>query len=454
MNKKVKFVLILAITVMLLPVTLFAGGSKETTVDEAMSEEVNLKFTFWGSPIEKKAVEDNIKKFEEKYPYINVDAQYIPNEDYLVKITAMMSGGDAPDVGYLFSANALAWAQEGQLMNINTFLENDPEMNRDDFLDDIWYDWAPGKSLGTNTACEAFGLFYNKKVLDEAGIDVPVTAATAWTWDEFIKIAQQLTVDSNGNNALSSKFDPQNIARYGVQFGTWYAPYMQFVYSNGGDYINEAGTEFTLNEPESVEAIQRLADLINVYHVAPSPAQVVSMPSPVVGLQSEQVAMMIDGQWNLLDLGMADFEFGVGVLPKMKEAVTLVLGSPTVIFKSTKHPDEAWLLFKWLANPESSLDLQAGGLWMPLLKDWYEDPVLIAKWAKDNPAHPDGYIPAIMDMTLQNGRPDPNYYINGFVEMDEIVGAALDDVWLGNRSAEEVLNEIADQVETKLRGRF
>jgi len=431
-------------------------ANKEEVANSANEKEepVTIKFTYWGSPVEKKAVEDNLKKFEETYSHIVVDAEYIPNEDYLTKISAMVAGGDAPDVAYLFEANALAWAGDGELMNINDFLEKDPDLKREDFLDNIWYDWAPGKSLGTNTAVEAMGLYYNRQLFVEAGVSVPATAEDAWEWDEFIEVAQQMTIDANGNNALSSEFDATNISRYGVQFGTWWAPYMAMVFSNGGDYINEDGTEFTLDEPEAVEAIQRLADLINVYHVAPSPAQVVSMPSPVVGLQSEQVAMMIDGQWNLLDLGASGLDFGIGVLPKMKESVTLILGSPTVIFKSTEHPDESWLLFKWLANPESGLELHKGGLWMPLLKEWYEDPSLVAKWAENNPAHPKEYKSAMMDQTLNNGRPAPIYYTNGFVEMDEIVGAALDEVWLGKRTAEEVLTEISDLVEGKLKGRY
>lgn len=421
---------------------------------EVTKEPVTIKFTYWGSPVEKQAVEDNLKEFEKKYSYITVDAQYIPNADYLTKLTAMVAGADEPDVAYLTAANALQWAQDGMLANINDFLANDPDLKREDFLDQVWYDWSDTESLGTNTACESMAIFYNKDLTDAAGITVPATAADAWTWDEFVEAAQKLTLDANGNNALAQNFDPNSIVQYGVQVGTKWTYYMPMVFSNGGDYVSEDGMMFTLDQPEAVEAIQRMADLINVYHVAPSPAQVTSMPSAVVGLQSGQVAMIYDGQWNLLDLGNSTSNFGIGVLPNMKKSVTVIFGSPSVIFKSTEHPEEAWLLYKWIRNPESSISLQAGGLWMPLLKDWYVNPDLIAKWAKGNPAHPDEYQTAVMDQTIQNGIPGCEYYIKDFANVDKIVAVALEQVWYGEKTAQEALSEIAGDVNSLLKGRY
>ncbi len=419
----------------------------------APKQPVTLKFTYWGSPIEKDAVVKTMANFQKKYPYITVDAQHIP-ADYETKITTMVAGNTAPDIAYLGEGLAFPWAEEGKIYNILEFLDKDTELKKESFLSNIWYDWAPGKSIGTNTAVEAFAIFYNKELTEKAGVTVPITADTAWTWEQFVEAAQKLTIDGNGKNALDSAFDSKNIKQYGVQFGTWWAGWLWAVYSNGGDYLNADGTEFTLTKPEAVEAIQKMSDLINKYHVCPSPIQSKALPAPTVSLQSKQVAMSIDGQWCLLDLGAADFKFGVGVLPKLKTSITLVLGSPTVIFKSTKYPEEAWLLYKWLANPESSIDLQAGGLWMPLLKDWYTKPELISKWAENNAAHPDGYKDAIMKQTMTNGVPGPSYTIKNFAKIDAIVGAALEQVWLGEKTAKEALDGIADKVKPELKGRY
>ena len=78
-------------------------------------------------------------------------------------------------------------------------------------------------------------LYYNKSLFDEAGVDYPPSkAAEAWTWDEFVAAARQLTVDRNGNNAASDAFDPEQIDVFGISFPTWWGGYLPMIYSNGG----------------------------------------------------------------------------------------------------------------------------------------------------------------------------------------------------------------------------
>jgi multiple sugar transport system substrate-binding protein len=251
----------------------------------AESEQVTLKLTYWGSPIEKEALLKSMEEFMRVNPNIIVDAQHIPDE-YETKISTMIAGNIAPDVAYLSEGFALPLAEEGKLYNIQDFLDNDDELNKEDFLPNIWYNYGEGMTLGTNTACEAFALYYNKDMFEAAGVDLPPTTAdTAWTWDEFLDAAQKLTIDYNGFNAQDPAFDPNNIRQFGIQFGTWWANYMWAVYSNGGTYASEDGLELALNSPEAVEAIQMLADLINVYHVSPSPIQAKALPSPSISLQ-------------------------------------------------------------------------------------------------------------------------------------------------------------------------
>jgi multiple sugar transport system substrate-binding protein len=428
------------------------------TFSASATEPVTLKLTYWGSPIEKEAVIKSIEKFMEVNPGIKVDAQHIP-DNYETKITTMIAGNIAPDVAYLGESFALSLAEEGKLYNIQEFLDVDQELKREDFLPNIWYDYGEGKTLGTNTACETFALYYNKDMFDAVGLAYPPTTPdTAWSWDEFLNVCKTLTIDNNGVNAHDPNFDPNNIKQYAIQFDTWWAGYLWAVQSNGGDYANEEGTELVLNSPEATEAIQLLADLMNVHHVAPSPIQRQALPSPTISLQSQQIAMAITGQWVLLDLGVAaadgDLNFGVGILPKLKKSTTVVLGAPTVIFASTEHPQESWLLFKWMANPESSLDLHAGGLWMPLLTEWYENEELLAKWAVNNPAHPDGYVDAAAKQTLENGIAGPSYTLRNFSKIDSIVAAALDRVWLGEVSAQEAMDEASETAQPEMSGRY
>ena len=141
-------------------------------------------------------------------------------------------------------------------------------------------------------------------------------------------------------------------------------------------------------------------------------------------------------------------------MPKLASSKTIILSGATSIFKATKNPEEAWLLYKYLADPESSLDLQAGGLWMPIMKNWYTDPTLVSKWATGNKAHPEGYTDAMMKQVLENGVAMPAFNVKNFGKMRAIVDPALDMVWLGEETAEKAMNRIEPQIIPLIQGYY
>lgn len=435
-----------------------AAGSAAPAQSAAADKKnpVKLKFTYWGSPDEKKAIEGATKKFTEKYPWITVETVQIPNSDYNTKLTAMAAANDLPDTGYMTGDLGDTWAKQGKFVNLFDMFAKDKDVKKEDFLDTIWYKQSKDNAWGISTAGEAFGLFYRKDLLEKAGVAAPPTKAeNAWTWDQFVEAAKKLTIDKNGKNATQPDFDPKNIKQYGVTFETWNEPLNNFIYSNGGDWVSKDGKEFTLNKPEAVEAIQKLADLINVHHVAPSPLAAKSLPAMNAALQSGITAMAIGGQWMNLDLGNAKVNYDIGVLPKMKTSLTVGLSGATVFFKDSKHPEEAWMLFKWMSNPEGAIELYSSGLWMPTMKKWYTDPALVAKWVDVNPAaHPPGFKDAMMNQFLNHSVPGSTYYLKNYAKVNSTVIAGLDPIWLGKKTAKEALDEIAKQVQPDIQGRY
>jgi multiple sugar transport system substrate-binding protein len=447
--KKSGLILLFLVTAVLL----FAGGGQDSGSGETSGGRVTLKFTYWGSPVEKKAVENSIAEFEKKNSGIKVDAQHIPT-DYLPKITAMVAGNVAPDIAYLSGQVANEWGAEGKLVNVLELYKNDPDLKAEDFVDDVWYKWSADAAVGTNTALETYALFYNKDLFLAENIELPpAKPEEAWTWDKFVQIAKKLTKDNTGKHPDDPGFNPDNIVQYGVQWGTTLRDYTLMAYSNGGRFLTEDGKKLALTQPEALEAIQKLADLINVHHVCPSPAAVKNIPEVSTALQTSRVAMVVTGQWVLLDLAAnRNLNFDIGVLPKHKEYKTVLIGSPSAIFNSTKNQKESWALFKWFANPESSLELIQAGLWMPLLKKWYTDETLIAKWAQGNRAHPPSYRTAVMEAAIKYGVAEPVYNVRNYSKLLYILNPALDPVWLGRKTAEQALKEVEAQINNEVQG--
>lgn len=296
-QRKSLFVLmaLLMMLVTILPACSKSGtGSKNNTSpsassDAASKDPVTLRISEWGSPDEVAAYKVAIKKFEAKFPNVKVDLQHIAT-DYDTKLTTMVAGNDVPDIAMMESGTiAFPLAEQGKFYNLQEFMDSDPDISIDKLVPNIMYSLEPGNVIGIGPGPESFGLFYNEDIFKKAGISPPPSKASeAWTWDEFVDVAKQLTVDTKGRTAKDADFDSKNIKQYGVNASTWWGVYSNFIYSNGGDFISEDGKTFALNQPEAVEALQKVSDLMNVHHVSPSPVQAKNIPATNVALQTKR----------------------------------------------------------------------------------------------------------------------------------------------------------------------
>ncbi|MFB9327960.1 ABC transporter substrate-binding protein [Paenibacillus aurantiacus] len=429
-----------------------AGG---TAGDAGSKEPITLRLTNWGSPKEIETYQKAIDRFEETHPGVTVKYESIPT-DYDTKLTTMVAGNQEPDVAMLESATiAFPLAEQGKLVNLQTMLDSDSTFHADQLLPNTSYLTEPGNIIGLASNIETFSLYYNVDLFKEAGLEPPpAKAEETWTWDQFVETAKKLTIDQSGKNATDPGFDPSKIRQFGVSGANgWWGSWSNFIYSNGGDFVSADGKTFALNQPEAVEALQKVADLINVHHVAPSPVQSKNVPGTNVALQTRKVAMVIDGQWANFDLSSTDVNYDVAPLPVLKEPVTTVVNGMFSIFKSTKHPQESWELVKALLDPEGTLELHHKGLWMPALKNWYQDETLIAKWTVDSKGRKPGYRDAVINMALSHGHQTPTGYVKNFNKIMDIVNPALDKVWLGQQTAEQAMNGIAAKAQAQVQGR-
>jgi multiple sugar transport system substrate-binding protein len=271
-----------------------------------------------------------------------------------------------------------------------------------------------------------------------------------------VDAAQKLTADSNGRHPGEAGFDPAKIATYGVAFDKIYEgwTFYPFIFSNGGQVVNENGTRLLLDSPEAVEAMQSLADLMWVQHVSPTPAQDTNLPGYVTMLQTGNLAMHISGQWTLLDYSsVKNLKFGVAVLPKFGTPFTVVLGSPTVIFADTKNKEAAIRFYKFHNNPEA-VDLFARGLWMPLQEVYYTVPGKMESWL-DNPAHPVEMRPVFTDYIVNHSTPLPSYYLRNYAEvLDKAIRPAIEKIWNNEASAAAALEQAVQDAAPLMQGRW
>ncbi|MCL2702793.1 MAG: extracellular solute-binding protein [Defluviitaleaceae bacterium] len=389
-----------------------------------------ITMMFWGGLEEKEAVEQvaaDFNKLNEGRVFVN--AMHVPNIDYPAKLATMIASNEAPDIAYLSAGLFPTYAGEGHLFPVETLFVGEDEGFLDGVLDAAIWNYA-GTVYGFSTAQVNLLITYNQEIFDNLGVEYPpANFEDALSWDDFVNLAQRVTVDRNGNNALHPDFNPAQIRTWGVRTHTALNNIILLAYSNGATLLNEDGTDTNFDSPEWIDTFNKFNDLIFKYHVAPSIAEAESLPAEA--MLSGAQAMNFDGKWSLLAYNRQDFPLGCAVFPDLGNGpFTMSAPGVTAIFSQSEYPELAWEFFKFKMDAENgATSLYTEGLWQPIQSIWYTDPDKLAFWT-DNPAHPPSFQGAVIDMALRTEQVValPATYIRQWTEVLNIMNPLIQRV--------------------------
>ena len=397
-----------------------------------------ITYMFWGDETEIENVTNLLNNFNADNPDIIVSPWPVDRDDITEILTTLAAAGELPDTGFMTEEMAINWARAG-------FIQA-PQITGEPPRDIISFRWE-GDPVAYSSCVVQLALYYNKDKFDAAGVPyAPKTAATAWTWDEFVDVAKTLTIDANGNNAHSPNFNSNNIEQYGVYLEPAVFQLEAWTLSNGGGFFNpDDWRDVTINSPESAEAIQRIADLHLVHGVMPRWGALGGDNVDALFLE-HNVAMVVNGTWSIgvwLSGAKNDhgLNYSVGVLPSMGRPVTIATAGLAVQYAGSKHPEAAARFLDWYAATENNWSLIEGGIWMPRHESWYRDEAKMREWA-DNDNHPpfEDFRSAVVEYSLTNAVSAGWHWVPGYDAFIPELATALTDVWSGGKTAQEALD--------------
>lgn len=344
------------------------GSSSKTSKEAASKDDVKVWVQFSDETAEGKAWEQVVQNFNKKYKgKYKVVTEYIPRSGsgggYEDKVNAAITTNSLPDVITLDGPNTAAYAKSKVITPLDDYLKDD---NMEDVLDSIkqqgTYD---GKFYAFGYSESNVGIYYNKKMFKEAGIDessLP-TLKKPWTWDEFKAVSKKLK-DHFKEAAIDFRLNSNDeMLPYA---------YMPLIWSNGGSVVNEDGTkaEGYFNSKESTQAVQFIQDLVKEGYTTVSPVE--------KGFETGQYPMVLSGSWTIADLQTNYKDIDFGILPYPVSNKTKKLVSPSgswqlaVTTKSNKK-DAAAEFVKFATNTESSEILSLGNSVLPIRKSTIEN---------------------------------------------------------------------------------
>ncbi|EGD51702.1 extracellular solute-binding protein family 1 [Thermoanaerobacter ethanolicus JW 200] len=357
MSKKLLSIFVLTIFVL---ATVLAGCSSSKNNTSSANETntqkqetvkpVTIKLGMWSSsPAEKKIVDDQIAKFKEKYPNIDVQIETIVG-DYMQKLQTELASNTAPDIFYLDSMPAPQLMSSGVLEPLDDYIKK-YNVDVNDFEPALLsaFQWE-GKTYGLPKDFNTLALFYNKDMFKAAGINEPPK-----TWEELRDVAKKLTKDGVKGLVLSA-----DLARFDA-----------FINQNGGSVYQDG--KVTLNLPENAQALDFYVGLITKDKVADTPQ---NMGEGWNGdaFAAKKAAMAIEGGWMIpfLKEKAPDLNYGIAELPAGKQKSTMAFTVAYVMNKNSQHKDEAFKLIEFLTGKEGQQFVVDSGLALPSRKSMQE----------------------------------------------------------------------------------
>ncbi|MDQ0199954.1 multiple sugar transport system substrate-binding protein [Neobacillus ginsengisoli] len=309
-------------------------SNSDTASGDVKDGKVEITYGIWDKK-QLPAIDEIIKLFNEKYPNIKVKTELTPYGQYFQKLETAATGGALPDVLWMNGAHVVQYAEGKVILPLsdrakkdNYSLDNYPKSLIDLYTVD-------GKVYGIPKDYDTTGLWYNKKIFDDAGVPYP---DETWDWNKLKEVAKKLT---NKDKSIWGY-----AALMGNQGG-----YYDLIWQNGGYIVPKDGKSVGFDQPEAIEALKYNISFIKE-GLSPTQAQMTETAASEL-FSSGKVAMMFDGPWMVPEY-KKNPDLNVAVVPKGKKRAVAIHGLSNVIAANTKHKDAAWEFVKFLGSKEAA----------------------------------------------------------------------------------------------------
>ncbi|MFI5617414.1 extracellular solute-binding protein [Streptomyces sp. NPDC051567] len=342
-----------------LAVTACGGDTSDSGGQKSAGGELAGTVTWWDTSgdAEKATFQKIAEAFTAKHPKVTVKYVNVPYGDAQNKVkNAFSSGSDAPDViradvGWVADFASLSYLDE---VPAATAQKVDAE-----FLPQAAASGKyEGKTYAVPQVIDTLALFYNKKMLTEAGVQAPNSLAD-------LKTAAAAVKAKTGKTGLYLRGDDSY----------WALPYL---YGEGGDLVDARTKTVTVDNAAGVKAFAAARELIT------SGAATTNATDGFANMQTAfktgQVAMMVNGPWAVKDTFTGEqfqdkTNLGVAAVP----AGSVKQGAPQgghdlAVYAGSKNREAAHAFVEYMTSQEVQVQTTKELSLLPTRTGAYEQP--------------------------------------------------------------------------------
>lgn len=284
---------------------LLGGCSSGTRASDGL---VHLNFQIWDNA-QRGGMEAVARAYMDKNPEVEIQVQVTSWDEYWTKLDAAAESGQLPDIFWMHTNQILKYADYGKLEDVTDLYDDvEPDYYTTHFSDISLANakGSDGRMYGVPKDKDTVCLVYNREMFDAAGVAYP---DESWTWDD-LKSASAQIYEKTGKYGYMAYADEQ--------LGYW-----NFVYQAGGYILNEDKTKAGFLDAGTRKAMEFYIGLQNEPWCPDQ--NYFAETAPGNAFMSEQGAMYLEGNWNLISFMENNKEmigkWDVAVLPKCPDPV-------------------------------------------------------------------------------------------------------------------------------------
>lgn len=385
------------------------------------------------------AWEDVLPYFYDDYPNIVVEGDYLSWDAFFEQIQVRLaSGASEPDVLEVDVPMTAPYGYRDWLLPLDSAYTQE---EKEDWLDAaLRAGTYEGELLSAPMNTSTQLLMYNKSHFDRAGIEPP-EEDDRWTWEQVADAALQLTFDDNDDGV------PEVWGFMWEQYQRIYQ-LQPMPMSLGGEAIGDDGLTVrgVIDSEPWIEAFTYYWRAFNDWKFAPNEVDISVSDSFFRG---GILSMELCGSWNIGNNAEAieDFEWGVSRHPYFErgEVVTPTGSWHMGVNAKTQKPDEAISLVHWVTTSKGNeLYWRHGPRDFPVCKSvlalFETDPEF------DEP--PMYYERVAAREAVVNPQPRP--VTPGYLEYEEILAGAFEDMRTAGTDVEQALATAVDRIEVEM----
>lgn len=325
-----------------------------------------------------------VDEFNEKYDgtYHATLSQIARSGDaggYDDKVNAAISNGGLPDVFTVDGVTVAQYADAEAIVPIDEYFTED-ELS--DFNPSIIQQGTYDGKLYTLGAMDSsVGIFYNKDMFEEAGIE-PATAENPWTLKELEDAAAKLTTDDCYGITMSLDAKDETVIYF----------FLPLIYSQGSSVLDEDGetADGFLNGDATKNVFNWIKEMVDNGYASATPAE--------NSFELGQAAMALTGSWEPGNLAKYDINWDLmpmAIYDEDSEAVS-ACGSWTFAMSSDcseEHKDGAAELIRFMTSTDASARMYEANAMPPArssafdtIEKFNEEPLSVFSYQLQNTA--------------------------------------------------------------------